>query len=710
MTINNLPYSQSLTDWFYKHCSDTLHPMDFDTRDEILEQVESSYNHNRNQPLRKIKLCKEGFELVFANGICGHHPTDSVIAFLGAWYALAFSDSQKSAEEKRELQQMIASVIISYDLSGAEALMSLAEVLKKVDEKPKEQHKWPWIAEPKVEVNNKIEIPLGVFFFVCDPRFPQFSIDVIKHQKELELMIWEYMTGLMPECKALGGVRIYIIETDHQWHNLKVMHQQIARFMEYQAFNAPPTPEFVFRLPSIKNVLVSHPELADVVSCSDGIDNDAVGFTFTTKGWMEEKFDVRRTAVMIANDFKEQMHEYNDKVLQNQIIKVASHYKLQTRQCKDMLVRAMWESEVDLMAIQEDRGLSYYEDDVLRFGIHEELPLGFASLLVNEWDMEESDLDIEYDHKHFYSADHKLFLDKSNKVREEYAKSISKIKAFELRHNDGCPEFYKISFDRTENKSTENSMYLADFYIDEYNSSPVRDFVNEWTDKHSDKHELELAEKNGKGKWNSCHEYYLEEAACFIVQSASSTPKDVKFGKNGIDFIKNGRPATYAYHPLKALPFLCMVHTLYTFSDKYMYDFEKREKLFAYLQCYYNKEFHGFIGQFYTIKQSGRTMKIPQPKSIAAKRPSAGNQKHAVEKCIKLEDKQRVIEEMKKELDKLPDGPSKALYIDSLVQNGTLSKFPSHQAFVDAGLITLTKTPWDNATRPFREALRNRRK
>lgn len=155
MKIKELPYSQSLVEWFNKHCSDTLHPMDFDTRDEILEQVENTYNSHRNQPLREIKFKKEGFELLFANGIGSVHPTDSVIAFLGAWYALAYGDSMKTVEEKRDLQQKIAKIIVSYELTGADALTSLSEVLKSTDAKPLENQRqtWPFKPMADTEVN-----------------------------------------------------------------------------------------------------------------------------------------------------------------------------------------------------------------------------------------------------------------------------------------------------------------------------------------------------------------------------------------------------------------------------------------------------------------------------------------------------------------------------------------------------------------------------
>lgn len=88
---------------------------------------------------------------------------------------------------------------------------------------------------------------------------------------------------------------------------------------------------------------------------------------------------------------------------------------------------------------------------------------------------------------------------------------------------------------------------------------------------------------------------------------------------------------------------------------------------------------------------------------------SVGHPTHAIEECIMLEDKQSVIEQMKQELDKRSGGPEKAFYIDSLVQDGTLSKFPSHSAFEDAGLITLSKTAWNSATKPYRDTLANRR-
>lgn len=155
MKIKELPYSQSLVEWFNKHCSDTLHPMDFDTRDEILEQVENTYNSHRNQPLREIKFKKEGFELLFANGIGSVHPTDSVIAFLGAWYALAYGDSMKTVDEKRDLQQKIAKIIVSYELTGADALTSLSEVLKSTDAKPLENQRqtWPFKPMADTEVN-----------------------------------------------------------------------------------------------------------------------------------------------------------------------------------------------------------------------------------------------------------------------------------------------------------------------------------------------------------------------------------------------------------------------------------------------------------------------------------------------------------------------------------------------------------------------------
>ena len=559
----------------------------------------------------------------------------------------------------------------------------------------------------KTPVNSKINIPLGVFFFIVDPRFPEFSAFVMENMKALELKVWDYMVQIMPECKALGGIKIHIVNTRFDWPAPVCYHRQIALFRRYASFDAPPIPEFLYRLPSLNNICFSHPELSDCISYT-GIDNDAVGYTTTAKFLLpRRKFDLELLSVTIADGYKRQVQEYNEVLYMQLLMQVAKKYGANAPRYRDILWSAMWESEVDLMSLTDSKDIFDYEPEIKRFGICDEFPHGFSSLLVNTHEIDDAELNMEYDTEHFGAIENVEFLNTFRDTCSDVFLKSQMHKLFELRHTNGCPEFYKVDFNDISNEKKENSMFLADYYIEQFNESPVRDFVNEWIDKHSDKKELILVEKNGKGKWNYCHEYYLEEAANYIVQSASSTPEQTKLGKSGIDFLKNGRSATYIYRPLKEFPFLCMVYTLYTFSDTYMYDFEKMERAFAYLQCYYNKKFHEFICQLYRLKQNQITRNNDKSeiKHIPVKRSSAGRPTDVLEKCIKSDDKQSVIKEMKRELDKLPDGPTKAKYINSLVENGTLSKFPSHSALQTAGLITLTKTPWNNATQPYRNML-----
>ncbi|MDO4210133.1 MAG: hypothetical protein Q4D23_00215 [Bacteroidales bacterium] len=572
----------------------------------------------------------------------------------------------------------------------------------------------------KIEINNKIDIPLGVIFFVCDPRFPEFSKFVIERRKELEVKVWEYLSGLIPECQALGGVKIHIVDTFCDWQNFRCLHRQIARFEHYTSFNAPPTPEFIYRLPSLNNLFIAHHELAEILPLPDETDNDAVGVTFTAKGWAEEEWDVGHTAIIIADDFKRQLYDYNTKILQRYAIRVATHYKIPAKHCKDLLWRAMWESEVDLLALNDDKSLADYESEVKWFGISEGLPHGFVSMLVIELDIDESEFNIKYDHDHYYSEDHRQFLNKNHEVEDTLLNSLAETKLFELRHTDGCPKFYRVSFHDTDSTQNKNSMYLADFYIEQYNLSPIRKFVDEWIDSHSNTRELALVKKNGKGVWNSCHEYYLEEAACLIVQSAATLPRDMRFYKDGIDFVKNDRPGTYAYYPLQAFPFLCMLYTLFTFSDNYMYDNEKLEKLFQYLQCYYNKEFHAFVSTFNGILRNnqyeqeendftqnrvkGRTEidkahAVDQELTIPKK---PGRKAVTLEECITSDDKDNEIEMMRAGIGECPDGPSEAAYINNMLQEGRLKRIPSYNQMKEHGLTKVGATAWNNAIKPYR--------
>lgn len=456
-----------------------------------------------------------------------------------------------------------------------------------------------------LELNTNINIPLGVFFFICDPRYPQLALEVIQHKDDLEIELWKFMVGLMPECKALGGVRIQIIDTYNEWSKAIWLHRQIQRFEEYKRLDAPPVPQFVYRIPSLNNVSISHPELSDFIPCLN-IDNDAIGYTFTLQAELlfSPHIDYRTIAITLAHDFSNKMIEYNEGLLLKNTIKVSSHFKINVKQCKNMLVRAMWESEVDLMSMTNDKDLSYYGVEILSFSIHKDLPYGFASMLVSDLYIDESELNVEYDTKHFYSESHDDFMKENYIVEDAYISSLSDFCPFELRHTDGCPIFYKVNFNNLTQKYKLYSMYIADYYIEQYIKSSVRDYVDEWIDNNSSKDELIAAENNGKGKWNTCHEYYLEEAANFVVLSAATPPEKMRFGKDGIDFEKNGRSATYAYYPLKGFPFLCMVYCLYFFSDKYKCDFEKKEKLFAYMQCNYKTHFYKFINTFSTLRNS----------------------------------------------------------------------------------------------------------
>lgn len=561
-------------------------------------------------------------------------------------------------------------------------------------------------------MRNKINIPLGIFFFICDPRFPDFAEYVVKNRKILEIKIWDYMSQTMPECKALGGVKIHIIDTYPEWGRIQFYHQQASIFRQHSGFGAPPIPEFVYRIPSINNVIISHPELSDICPFNN-IDNDAIGYTFTSKGWPFKEDDTDWIASTIANDFKEKTYEYNESNLLRYSIQVATKFKLPPKSAKELMMRAVWESEVDLLAMADNKNLSYYEDDVLWCGICDKLPDGFVSMLVKEVEMENYDEMspqelLEYDYNHYYSEENELVFNNYEKVHSAILTSMAKTELFELRHTEGCPGFYRIDFNNIDTKQN-NNMYLADEYIERYNASSYRDFVNEWIDKHSDKDELKLVEQNGKGKWNTCHEYYLEEAASFIVQSASSSPNQTRFGKDGIDFVKNGRKGQYAYHPLKEFPFLCMVHTLYTQGDSFKYDFEKREKLFGYLQCYHNKEFHEFIKVFYGIsrEESNRDDKQDNKEVNATlnnfkTKKKAGRRAISLEQCIISDNKDAMIEEMKKNIAVCNGGPDIASYLKELKEDGLLSRFPSYIELNKVIPLKITEGPYNAALKLYR--------
>jgi len=163
-----------------------------------------------------------------------------------------------------------------------------------------------------------------------------------------------------------------------------------------------------------------------------------------------------------------------------------------------------------------------------------------------------------------------------------------------------------------------------------------------------------------------------------------------EFMKDAIDSAPQGTTYTFCEESIKTID----LTQYYTSSEKLLSECETLRVIDTSTSDINN---YSFTSKHIRHLDDEKKESVTETKAKTKGRPTT-----SLKDCMLVEDKDALYNEMKTELSKLPDGPTKANYINELRKSGKLSKFPSFRALVNAGMIDLSESAWNNAMSRYR--------
>lgn len=221
--------------------------------------------------------------------------------------------------------------------------------------------------------------------------------------------------------------------------------------------------------------------------------------------------------------------------------------------------------------------------------------------------------------------------------------------------------------------------------------------LKEWIKKYSNPNESAIVSVRSN-YYGDLIEFYINEATDFIENKCyDSCYYDLTIQRDRI--LINGTPQGYKYSPLTPVVFLGCIFISIKIADYGYKGFDKaKTDILRMMKNISADIYYDFMENVLEQKEMP-SQHEKRPIIYSGKRP--GRKVCSLKDCLLVKD-DKFIEEMRMMLNSLPDGPTKAEYINKLKKNGELLKFPSFMALKNEKMIDLSESAWNNAMSQYR--------